>query len=153
MDYGTFFLKDSLVELAENRSQLERLKSQYNAAKEAFRVEMAEVTDRIEQLSIRSSSLEQEIKSAAVAQYEDGCTDGKTVNPWVKIQVRTVIEFDDESAFEWACKSGVALSLDKATFKKLAKTESVRDIPAKVEKEPTATIASDLSELLWAINP
>jgi hypothetical protein len=64
----------------------------------------------------------------------------------VEVKEQDIFTYDDVSAFHWCLDHKVALSFNKNTFQKLAKTETPEFV--KISKEPKAYIASDLAKAL-----
>ena len=85
-----------------------------------------------------------ELKAARVDLY-DGEDKSKMFG--VGIREETVLYYIHQDAYNWAVEHKLALKLDTKVFEKLAKTGPPIDF-VTVEKQPQATIATDLSEWL-----
>ena len=59
----------------------------------------------------------------ALDQYKQ--TGEKTLDHGVKIMVRKTLEYDQAAALNWAKDHGLALSLDKRAFEKIAKAQEL----------------------------
>lgn len=75
-----------------------------------------------------------------LAAYEE--TGNKKPAVGVGIQERTVLNYNLDEAFAWAKEHGMALSLDRRAFEKIAKADPPDCVT--IILEPRATIATDL---------
>ena len=89
------------------------------------------------------STAEVLLKEMALQAY--AITREKAVAPGIGIREVTVLTYDNKVAFDWAKAHKLALKLDTEAFKKIAKADPPDFV--KITKEPTATIAQELSKI------
>ncbi len=73
-------------------------------------------------------------------------TGEKQVAPGIGIRVRQVLDYEPKEAMAWAVDHKLALKLDVSNFEKIAKTSKLLFV--KITEEPTATIATELQEVI-----
>lgn len=85
------------------------------------------------------------LREAAVEEYL--ATQNKAPAPGVGIRVTTSYDYYPAEAFNWAVEHKQCLALDTKAFKDVCKADALRPDFVTVVQTPTATIATDLSEV------
>lgn len=110
--------------------------------------EWQEARDTVEVVRAKMKAVDDELRQLVVEHFIE--TGEKHILPGIGIREYTRVQYDEDEAREW-CKVNLpdALKLDKRKFEKYVKAVSeMSPVPvAQVDKEPTATISSDLSEV------
>ena len=136
---------EAVRKLAEARAGLDFLKAKIDARRAEFSASLAGDLDALAFAQREVDEYTNEVKAEALAEFEangtkkfDGC----------EVKVFTKLDYPEADAFAWAKESGLALTLDKKAFEKIAKATP---LPFVVEvQEPKVTIASDLSAFIEA---
>lgn len=139
-----------LIDLALARQQEAELKEKQAAmiAEVQNLPKYAELELQRSQVKADIERLSEDIKLEALEEFNG--TKNKKPFDGVEIKVFTVVNITDErKAREWCMQNfRPALKLDVKVFEKAAKDGNVPDELAKVELEPRAQIAADLSTYL-----
>ncbi len=97
------------------------------------------VFKEIEMMENEKSDLEFSIRDQAVKIYSE--TGEKKIGQ-IGIRIMNVLDYNEETAFNWAKEHSLCLELDKKNFEKLAKTQDM-DFVEKSER-PIATIPTKI---------
>lgn len=123
-----------------------QLKEQLNEKKKAFELENEELLKEIEVVSRGVCDIKEEIAHQALAEFT--ATENKKLLGGIGIRVRTILEYDESTAFSWARLHSVALSLNKKSFESLAITglkEGIEDLGFVTKKEvPIVTFPKEI---------
>jgi hypothetical protein len=88
---------------------------------------------------------EAQLRDAALAAYQE--TGERRPVPGVEVKVYQKLSYDESDALGWAKLHGIAVTLDKRAFEKIAKAQQIPGI-VEYSEEPKATIAQDLSRVV-----
>jgi len=129
-----------LHELRQERQENDKALA---AARREWENENAVLLDNGRLISHGIEALERSIKAARVEMF-DG--EDKSESFGVGIREKTVLYYIEQDAYNWALRHKLCLKLDTKPFEKLAKDGGMDFVT--VEKQPQATIATDLSKWL-----
>ena len=149
-------LKVALTELAIVRSESVFLNIAMHAAREAFNVEYAALLAGINAHAARLKSAEALVRALALVAF-GADPKNKTPVEGVAIKVGTVREYDQVKVLVWAREHRATFpaliveTLNEKVLKALITANAVPGVTTK--EEPTATIATDLSQYLCNTEP
>lgn len=137
-------LADSVAMLAEHRTALAELQSEYNTRLLAFHAEHQPLMDELSSRKARLQEVEGMVRSNALMLFEQ--TGNKKLVHGVGIRETRTLTYDPDKALEWALQHHLALQLDTKTFQKLMLAMDASQRPDWVTEElvPTATIPTTI---------
>lgn len=93
----------------------------------------------------RMQELDSHIRDFALSIYENRTdkTD-KHIGEFIEIKNRTVLEYDESKAFQFAKSTGIALTLDKKEFERIVKVMKEKPNFVTIKQQPTVYIKKDL---------
>jgi hypothetical protein len=138
-----------LAELARKVAEARRNELQIRAEVAAVRAQVdaenAELFDSLRSAAISTTEAELELKAATVATFNE--TGGKCKQwPGTSIRLMKAFIYDKAEALKWAIEHELCLALDTKAFEGLVKSNPLDFV--KIEEQPSAAIASDLSKFL-----
>src|SRR3990167_10270437 len=110
----------------------------------AFELENAPLIQAKAEVEKHLADADGALRAFALAEYRD--TGNKAPGPGVEIKMVTHLIYDPDQALTWAISKGVACSLDRRSFEKLAKVLPMDFV--KISEKPTVTVAQDLVKAL-----
>lgn len=126
--------RDKEAELGEKlRAEKAVLISTYENAHKAEIKELTEIT-------IQKQEVENALRTSALELYE--VTHEKQLYGGIGIAIRKVLEYEETTAMEWAKKTGLALTLDKKAFEKIAKADKPEFV--EIKEIPSVRIPTDI---------
>lgn len=131
---------EARLKAAEARSEIVRLREKWEDT-------MTPKMDVAQELYIARDAAEAILKVMTLKAYEE--TKSKTPAPGVGIREASRLAYSDRLAFGWAVEHQMALQLDKKEFEKIARATPLDFV--HIEMEPQATIATDLTEAVKAL--
>jgi len=134
-------MKKELIKLKLTRGRLENVKKAYQEKYDQFQQENRDLLSIIEKHKLRILELEGAIEEFALNVYKE--TGKKSLDYGVGIRIYKKLEYQPESAFEWALEHKMALQLNKKDFEKIAKTSPMDFV--KIIEEPKATMPSEIN--------
>jgi hypothetical protein len=127
------------------RARLTTLRTAVDTAEKLMREQFSGVYAELADAKERAGKAEDFLRSLAEAVYAE---DPSNVEPAPGVTVKPVVflRYDEQKAFEWAKRTGLALTFDKAAFEKIvsASPSSFVDFVGLASK-PKASIAKDLT--------
>lgn len=134
-------LKENLILLKDLRElQAARVKI-LKVKKEEFEEQNKNAIDIISTASININECEEKIRNEALIEFKK--TGEKSLDFGVGIRIMKNLDYDEKEAFNWAKDHSLALSLDKKTFEKIAKTNEIDFV--KITENATATIPKEIN--------
>ncbi len=141
---GDRLLRDQVRRVHEARLGSRILQERLEAERQLFMEQHAELV-RLAGAALKMLATEEEsLRVLAVARFK--ATGEKHPTPGVDIRLMKQVEYDVGAAFAWAKSTGMALTLDKKAFEKIA--IAGRLTVATIAEVPRATIAQDLTEAI-----
>lgn len=134
-------LSERLRRLAHARESFARVNGLLQQRREELELELAGAIAEATAAREQVSKLETEVRAAAEDHFK--ATGEKKPVPGIEVKQFTVVSYDPATALEWARQSGVALSLNKTEFERIAKTGSLPFV--KIDTEPRCTISQKLT--------
>lgn len=136
-------IKGLAEDVAKLRKHLEYLNSCYKYRYQEFLDSTDKLREEMDENKKALGSIEARLRALAIKRYEE--TGEKKFEYGVGVRVKEIPQYDPEQAFKWAKTSGLALSLNKKAFEKIAKVSSIEFvtfehvteglIPQKIEVE------------------
>src|SRR3990172_1982218 len=136
--------RDRAIAVHHWRGELVKLRSALAAQQAFFEAENAELLRSIAEATVAMSGHETVLRELTLAAYRE--TGDKKPWPGVAIRLNRALYYEAETALAWAKEHGLALALDVAAFKAIAKVQPLEFV--RIEPEPVATIAQDLGAFL-----
>lgn len=140
-------MKDKVERLHQLRQEQAANTIELRESKSTWDIDNMHLTSKAMELIEDISKLELRIKAERIHQYN-----GYDKSPLYGIGLRekTILNYIDQDAYNWALEHKLCLKLDTKSFEKIAKDGKIDFVT--VEKELQATIASDLSKWLEGDN-
>lgn len=113
-------LAESQLTINSRREELDR---RIEAERERWQQENAELLADHEEVLLRATATEVELRDAVKAAYAADPT-SKTIAPGLSVRVTKKPVYDKDKAFGWALKHQLALALDAKLFEKFAEMNS-----------------------------
>lgn len=137
-------LMNQVRRLHEARERYADAKAVLDAAKYEWEQQhMAEI-EEIAKAAGERDAIEGRLRTMAVAAYKE--TGERKPAPGVEVKMFDTIDYNREAAFEWAKEHGLALRLDDAAFRNIAKAQKLPCV--RYGTEPKATVATDLGKVV-----
>ena len=127
-------VKEDLTAYQDGLDNLSFLKQKMTERRELFMLENEGLTKKIRALDFELSGRKSQFVALAVTEY--GATGNKKLIGGLGIRVGTTLTYEPETAFAWAVKHSMCLSLDRRNFDKIAKTQDI----GFVEKKESVTV-------------
>ena len=121
-------MKEQIKKLAELRKNRDETVGMLKVKKEAFESENEELIAKVKIAKERTELAENVLRKIAESEFER-TKEKNFFNGTIKIAETTVIDFEENKAYEWGKKKEMCLMLDKKAFKDLAKATKGRDMP------------------------
>ncbi len=141
-------LKTLLTQFSAARNLEKKINTKIKILRDGFQEQYGELFASHADIKNLIADQEKAIRDSGVQAYEADPEKNKTILPGLKIQEKTVIEYDLGKALEWAIANGMkdlfATVLDSKAFESYALNVKCPDF-VTVKKVPVAIIASDLS--------
>lgn len=118
------------------------LAEQIKALKEIWETSNAELIASRNEANADLFSTESELRNAMIEDF--AVNKNKKIDNDLSVRVNTTLVYDQTEAMKWAKSTGMALTLDKSAFEKIAKAANL-DFVQEVEN-PIAVIAKNISE-------
>jgi hypothetical protein len=134
-------LADRLRQLAQARARFTSANDVLQQRREELELELAGSVAEASVYRKQVEELEAEVRAAAEDHFK--ATGEKRPVAGIEVKEFTVVSYDAAKALEWARGAGVALSLNKGEFEKIAKTGSLPFVT--ISTEPRCTIAQKLT--------
>ena len=136
-------LRDQIRRVHEARCGSQRLQELLETERQVNEERIADLV-KVATASKRTLETEEQLlRELAVAHYKT--TSDKHPAPGVDIRIVKTLEYDAGQAFAWAKATGMALTLDRKAYEKIALANGGLT-GTKIEEVPRATIAQDLTE-------
>lgn len=129
-------MKEELIRLKELRERMERLKVRKQAAYDNYLLQHDELFKSINSAEILLGQAADNIRAMALEQYKE--TGEKKLDYGVGIRVLKKLEYEEAAALSWAKEHGLALSLNKSAFEKVARADPMDFV--KINEIPQAKI-------------
>lgn len=130
----------SIAGLAKARNILAERKAVVDAKRAEFEATIAAELAALDEAKAEVDAATEAVKAVAMAEF---AASGTKKFDGYEVKVFTKLEYSEDAAFAWAKESGIALTLDKKAFEKVAKATA---LPFVTEvAEPRVQIATDLS--------
>ena len=113
--------KECLQKYIETNQQLEALKTDLRTKKELFEEQNKDTVNKINEMSEVLNQQKEIITTQAKEEYKQ--TSKKKLLGNIGIRIVKKLSYKANDALIWAKKHDMALSLDKKTFEKIAKTQ------------------------------
>ena len=139
-------LTDRVRQLHEARERYADAKAVLDAARHEFDTAYAQEIEAVREWAEELADVDANLRTEAVAAYLE--TGERKPAPGIEIKVFDALHYNPDDAYEWAKEHGLALKLDDAAFKNIAKAQRL-DFVDYVQ-EPKATVATDLGKVLEA---
>lgn len=136
-----------VVALATARADAAHFEESVRVLLEQFETIHAEVLAARARAVDAAATADAALRAAVLEAFRD--TGDVAPAPGCKVVQRTVLDYDAAVALDWAKGSGLALTLDKKAFEKVAKATPIPGVT--IRQEPSVTVASDLSA--YAVHP
>ena len=147
---------DLVRELAAARTKLAELQARYRAECEAFEALQAPLVEAIRAVQAQTDRANDTVRSQALAVAERFAA--RNPAPGVQCVQQTVVDYQPADALAWAMRAGIALQLDDAVFRRIAKATPDSVPFARVYQAWAVRIATDLDAALrgpeaaaWAV--
>lgn len=101
---------------------------------------------QLEDVSAALAGAEEQLRAFALETYIR--LGDKNPAPGIEIIKKKIVTFSRDDALAWGLKTGMAIALDEAAFKKIALASPGANFPATVTEEPAVRIATDLQKAL-----
>jgi len=140
-------LRQQLAEVAERRAKAETCASLVKVLREDFEAEHADVIAEAARAKAALAESEANARALIVAIYE---TSGdKKPAEGASVRLTTKLTYTDEDALAWCRETKMALIPESVDRKALERIAKVTPLPfVTITEEPSATLASDLSQYL-----
>lgn len=145
----TDLLRQQLAEVAERRAKAETMASLLKAMRDEFDADNAEVIAEAARAKAALAESDANARALVVAMYQSDPQKNKKPAEGVTVRVTKVYTYDPVTALDWAREKKLALipeSLDEKAFLEIAKATPLPFVT--ITEEPSATLASDLSQYL-----
>ncbi len=125
-----------LKQYIEVKADLDAATASLAEKKTAYEASIADLTAKKKTLSEEIETLITSIKEEGLEEYKE--TGSKTLTGGFKVQSKSTLSYDKETALEWAISKGLFLSLDEKAFKKSASSLNLDFVTE--EKVDTVTV-------------
>lgn len=122
---------EKLKTFEQIRKGLETLKDELRKKKEEFEAQNINLINKIQEESKRLEENKEDIWVMAAQEYHN--TGEKKLLGGIGIRIGTMLDYDEEEAFNWALDHKLCLELNVKSFDKLAKDQQL-DFVKKSEK-------------------
>ena len=126
--------KEDLESFQESMDNLNLLKTKMSENHEIFKLENEGLTKKISELTEELNDNRYQLSELAHIEYDK--TGNKKLIGGIGIRITTDLIYEPETAFAWAVKHNLCLSLNKKNFDKIAKAGEIEF----VEKSESVTV-------------
>lgn len=137
-------LTEQVKAVAEARDNNERLQAEKADHYERWKRDNAPLLKIAEDAAAEAQEAESKLREMTLEVYAE--TGDKAPVPGVGVREMERLVYPEGLAFEWATAKGLALTLDKKAFEKIARATHIPFVTK--QPEATATIATDLQKVL-----
>lgn len=142
---SSFSMEKEIKRYYDNLKIVNAIKEHLNVAREAFEETLKTQLDKLEEVDTENYELKKEISDKSVDKFKE--TGEKKLDFGLGIRVTNKLEYDEDSAIEWASNNmpiAVKQVIDKKQFETFAKGNEL-DFVEKIENI-TVTFPKELKE-------